>query len=623
MSLEAEIKAGSLERGRFRYFPVVPGRVEFAIELRRLLLAQKPSVIAVELPDFLADTYRRALTRLPEMTVILYTDESDAGSDEDRAVYVPVEPADPFTEALRTAEEIGAEVIFLEPDSLERPHLPDTYPDTYSIRRVGLDRYIEAYRVWPQTRTEEVAAHASAMAWKLQGADPSANVLVVVSLNLLDPLLDAMESPQDAPPRGPLLSSGSRGPGGFDVQLLNPHPECLAEITIEYPYLQERYEFFRLGMDAMASVESIDKPQIQFALLREAETKYTTSTGEKLEHWQRRMIARYTRNLAQMSGDLMANVYDLAVAARSIVDDNYGWEVWQMANRYLAQQEVSDLETVRLSASEIWINTKKLRIRRRLPRPKQRLKPSGLKARKREKQPGEWARQTTGDAICSYPPEDLVIEEYGRFLKYKAKAILSEERVRVEPFTTSILDGIDIRETIRNWPSRKLFVRKADRLAGEVGAVVVIFDEDREDRYQYLTTWLGEHQNESDMSFYSTFPFENLVGPGIGRAEYGGYLMTLPPRRLFDVWSDPDYQFAESKPERLLMAALDYSVERFVVYVAAKPPRSIFRSIAAHLNRKILYVPIGQLSPAKLKKLRVVHVLDSYDRRLEAKDYLW
>jgi hypothetical protein len=324
-----------------------------------------------------------------------------------------------------------------------------------------------------------------------------------------------------------------------------------------------------------------------------------------------------------MSGDLMANVYDLAVAARSVVDDNYGWEVWQMANRYLAQQEVSDLETVRLSASEIWINTKKLRIRRRLPRPKQRLKPSGLKARKREKQPGEWARQTTGDAICSYPPEDLVIEEYGRFLKHKAKAILSEERVRVEPFTTSILDGIDIRETIRNWPSRKIFVRKADRLAGEVGAVVVIFDEDRDDRYQYLTTWLGEHQNESDMSFYSTFPFEHLVGPGIGRAEYGGYLMTLPPRRLFDVWSDPDYEFAESKPERLLMAALDYSVERFVVYVAAKPPRSVFRSIAAHLNRKILYVPIGQLSPAKLKKLRVVHVLDSYERRLEAKDYLW
>jgi hypothetical protein len=71
------------------------------------------------------------------------------------------------------------------------------------------------------------------------------------------------------------------------------------------------------------------------------------------------------------------------------------------------------------------------------------------------------------------------------------------------------------------------------------------------------------------------------------------------------------------------MAALDYSVERFVVYVAAHPPRSIFRSIAAHLGRKILYVPIGSLSPNKLKRVRVVHVLDSYARRAEAKDYLW
>jgi hypothetical protein len=609
MSLETEIKFGGLQRGRFLYFPVAPGRVEFSVALRRLLLERKPKLVAVELPGFLARSYKQALARLPEMSVVLYMEEN---GDEDRAVYVPVEPADPFTEALRTAEEIGAETIFLEPDTNDRPHLPDHYPDTYSIARIGVDQYVGAYRVWRQPRTEEVMTHASAMAWKLQGADPDADIVVVVSLNLLDALLEAMEEPQEPP--------ASRRRRTSDVRLVNPHPDCLAEITIEYPYLQERYEFFRLG----ARQEGwLDRPRVQLDLLREAEIQYEKSTGEKIAHWQRRAMGRYTRNLAQTSNELVANVYDLAVAARSIVDDNFGWEVWRMANRYLAQHESSTLETVRLSADEIWLNTRKLRIRRRLPRPKQRLKPTGLKARKREKYPGEWAKQTTGDAICSYPPEDLVIEDYGRFLKKKAKSILSDERVRVEPFTTSILDGIDIRETIRNWHQRKIYVRQADRLAGEVGAVVVVFDEDLENRYQYLTTWLGEHQNESDMAFYSTYPFENLVGPGIGRAEYGGFLMTLPPRRLFDVWSDSDYEFAESKPERLLMAALDYSVERFVVYVAAKPPRSIFRSIAAHLGRKILYVPIGALSPTKLKRVRVVHVLDSYARRSEAKDYLW
>ena len=149
--------------------------------------------------------------------------------------------------------------------------------------------------------------------------------------------------------------------------------------------------------------------------------------------------------------------------------------------------------------------------------------------------------------------------------------------MRVEPFTTSILDGIDLRETIRKWYEGAFMCASSRRSSGEVGSVVVIFDEDRDNRYSYMTTWLGENQNESDMAFYSTFPFDNLVGPGIGRGEYGGFLMSLPARRMYDVWQDPDYEFAESKSERLLMAALDYSIHRHVVYVAAKPPRTIFQ----------------------------------------------
>jgi hypothetical protein len=311
------------------------------------------------------------------------------------------------------------------------------------------------------------------------------------------------------------------------------------------------------------------------------------------------------------------------VAARSIVDDNYGWDVWETAGKYPPQKAESDLPTVNLSGEEVWLNTRRIRLRRRLPKPKQRLRPLGLKARQKEKFPGEWAQQLDGNAICSYPPEDLVVEDYGRFLQKKAKSMLSEERVRTEPFTTSVLDGIDFRETIRHWYEHKIYVRQFDKIAGEVGSVVVIFDEDRDDRYPWLTTWLGEHSNESDMAFYSTDPFEKLVGPGIGRAEYGGFLMSLPPRRMVNVWTDPDYEFAVTKPERLLAAGLDYSIQRHVVYVAAKPPRSIFRTLAGRLGRSILYVPIGQLSPAKLKKVRVVHVLDGHERRRSTKEYLW
>ena len=56
----------SLQRGRFSYLPVVPGRLEFAIEVRRRILAERPAVVAVELPETLEGVYLDALQRLPD-----------------------------------------------------------------------------------------------------------------------------------------------------------------------------------------------------------------------------------------------------------------------------------------------------------------------------------------------------------------------------------------------------------------------------------------------------------------------------------------------------------------------------------------------------------------------------
>jgi hypothetical protein len=611
----------SLERGRFSYVPVVPGRIEFSIEVRRRILAERPAVVAVELPETLEEAWLEAIQRLPQISVIFYNDPSTRpharfeGDEESApAVYVPIEPSDPFVEAIRTAQEIGAQIVFADPDSNERPHLPDSYPDSYALTSIPLSRYVEAYRVYPQERTEEVERFAGGIAWKLQGADPFARVLVVLSLNLLDPVLDAMEKPQPEPVRR----------RRENLQLVNAHPECLGEITSEYPFLQERYEMFRVEMREPAMV---DRPRVQMALFREAEHAYVLNTGEKMHRWQRRLLARYSRNLALTHNDLTASLFDLTIAARSIVDENYAWDVWETASRYSHQQTASDIETVTISGDEVWLNTKRIRLRRRLPSTKRRLGNLGLKPRKKEKFPGEWASELNGASICSYPPEDMVIEDFGRFLKKKGKSVLSEERATVEPFTASLLDGIDLRETIRNWHDGKIFVKNIQKIHGEVGSVVVIFDEDATSgnagRYNYMTTWLGENQNESDMAFYSTYPFEHLVGPGIGRAEYGGFLMSLPARRMYDVWADPDYDFAETKAERLLLAGLDYSIQKYVVYVAAKPPRSIFRNIAARFGRTVVYIPIGQLSPVTMKKIRVVHVLDGYDKRNSAKEFIW
>ena len=605
------LEFAGLTRGRLTYLPVAPGRLEFAIEVRRRILAERPDIVAVELPVTLEDAYLDALRRLPQISVIFYRDtEVRATGDSEQAVYVPVEPTDPFVEAIRTAQEIGAQIVFADPDSTERPHVSDTYPDSSALNSITYEQYVEAYRIHPQERTAEMERFAGGIAWKLQGADPLARAIVVLSLNLLDPVLDAMEQPQDEPkPRR-----------REELQLVNAHPDCLAEITAEYPFLMERYERFR---EPMGDREKVDRRRTQFALYREAGEAYTLNTGESLHRWQQRLLARYSRNLARTHQDLAASLFDLTLAARGIVDENYAWDVWETASRYAWQQTESDLETVNISGDEVWLNTKRILLRRRLPSTKRRMGNLGLKRRKKEKIPGEWARELDGTNICSYPPEDIIIEDFGRYLKKKGKSVLSDEHTTVEPFTSSLLDGIDLRETIRNWHEGTIYVRESRKVQGEVGSVVVIFDDDRDGRYDYMTTWLGENQNESDMAFYSTQPFDHLVGPGIGRAEYGGFLMSLPARRMYDVWADPDYDFAETKAERLLLAGLDYSIQKYVVYVAAKPPRSVFRNIAARFGRTIVYIPIGQLSPVTMKKIRVVHVLDGHDKRQHAKEFLW
>jgi hypothetical protein len=125
------------------------------------------------------------------------------------------------------------------------------------------------------------------------------------------------------------------------------------------------------------------------------------------------------------------------------------------------------------------------------------------------------------------------------------------------------------------------------------------------------------------MAFYATPMANNVVGPGISRCEYGGFMMSYPPRRMYDVWSDPDYVDCRTKAEVLLMAAIDYAVKPVIVYVASSPPRSALKSFAKRFGKKIVYIPIGQLSPVTLAKIRIFHVLDGHDKRDIAGEYIF
>ena len=641
-------------RGRLLLFPVVHYRMEFASAVRRDLLARRPAVVAVELPQTLEDAFLKAVGRLPRLSVVLYPVKGER-------VYLPVEATDPMVEALRTAAEIGTRTAFVEPDIGAEPSYRQLHPDPYAATRIGLSAYVAACRERALPLDFEDRRRAAGIAHALSrlAAGTDGEVMAVIGLPLLDAVLDALDRPQAQP-----LSIPRRE----GVSVMHLHPESLAEVLTEMPFLQAVYERrrtelppepapapsrvdraygpFRVvggaGAEEARSVSAavdrvarrvsvaagdLDRQRVLLRLFAEAERRYRETTGERMQAWQRRTFGRYARNLALVSGQLLADLYDLAVAARGVADDNLAYELWELGSSYPAQQETAEIAVARISGESIWDGLRRMRLRRRLHRPKVRVKPRGLRGRKKESRPGAWLEAFDGRGLCSYPPEDIVIEGYGQYLRKKGRSVLAEERSRVEPFTTSLLDGVDVRETIRNWHlspgGPRIYVREAGRVAGDVGSVVVVFDEDREERYPYRMTWLGEHEQESDMAFYATDPLQAVVGPGIMRAEYGGFLLSYPPRRMADVWADPDYDLALTKAETLLLAALDYSLEKTVVYVGARPPRSFMKTVADRWRRRILYIPLGQLSPVTLRKIRVVHILDGHDKRASAKEYVW
>ncbi|HEY3119428.1 MAG TPA: hypothetical protein VGL15_02315 [Vicinamibacteria bacterium] len=630
--------------------------MEFAWAVRQEILRSRPAAVAVELPATLEGPFLRAVGRLPRLSILVYPAKGTR-------VYLPVEVTDPLVEALRTAAEIGARTAFVEPDLGEGPSYRQAFPDSYAATRLGLDAYVAACRARPQRldfhdqRRAEGIAHGSSALLR----ETSGEVMVVIGLPMLEAVLRALDRPQAQPLALPRREG---------VALMHLHPESLPEVLTEMPFLQAVYERRRGGLPPEpksaphrltrdygpfrviggaggeegeslgAAVDRVarrvgpaeaplDRQRVLLRLFAEAERRYREATSERLQPWQRRAFGRYSRNLALTAGQLLADLFDLTVAARGVADDNLAHELWELGASFPPQEAPAEIPTARISGESIWEGLRRITLHRRLHRPKLRVKPRGLRARKTEARPGQWLESFDGKGLCSYPPEDIVIEGYGLYLKKKGRSVLAEERSRVEPFTTSLLDGVDVRETIRNWhlagPGGRpqLYVRELGRVAGEVGSVVVVFDEDREERYPYRMTWLGEHAQESDMAFYATDPMRGIVGPGIMRAEYGGFLLSYPPRRMADVWADRDYESALTKAETLLLAGLDYSLEKIVVYVAARPPRTFMKTVADRWGRRILYVPIGQLSPVTLKRIRVVHILDGHDKRDLAKDYVW
>ena len=110
-------------RSHITCLPVVPGSLEFAAFVRQAILSARPATVAVGLWRGLETEYLSAVARLPELSAISWCWTDPLSGEETDTNYLLVEPCDPFIETIRTARQIGAEVLFLLDETVEQAEM--------------------------------------------------------------------------------------------------------------------------------------------------------------------------------------------------------------------------------------------------------------------------------------------------------------------------------------------------------------------------------------------------------------------------------------------------------------------------------------------------------------------
>jgi len=602
---------------RVRVLPVVHGSGDFAVRVREELLSRPYDCVAVPLPPSFQDAVEDAVERLPTVAVVAQRDvEADGDGDGPTFSYVPVDPCQPVIAAIRVAigERIAREFIDLETPRFEPRGA--NYPDPYALKRVSPEGFAAA--VLPALSPPGPGQPADRVAWmaaRLRELEREyRQILFVCPLSDWPWVREAYRARAEATPVEPFYAPVA----AFDVD-----PKTLIFVLGELPYLTGLYERGRreLTPDDNLSVDGVKEMVLHARDRLRAELP---NAARRVTPQLLSAYFRYVRNLSLVERRLTPDLYTLIVAAKQTAGDDFALAVAAAAREYpygevepggpLARFGVDRADLPDWGAG---------RAVSRLPGQSLTWRSCELRPRPPEKDRSRWKQRWDPYGMCSWPPEDDRIESFHRHVRDQARAILGADLARTEKFTASVMDGIDVRETLRNWHTGDLYVKVVPPSRGTIEAVVFLFDVPADPRrYPNRTTWYAEHAGESTLALFATDPAENLVGPGIAQAEYGGAFFLFPPRPIPDVWSDPRLDHADTLEERLLAGAFAHSRERHVAVVSPVPPPASWRRLARRYGRKIVHLPLKRFGGRMIERLRTFHILNGKAVRSYAAEFI-
>lgn len=615
---------------RIACLPVIHGSGDFAVEVRRLMLAEKFDCLAVPLPESFQAAVERAIEELPQVTAVVQEEQSRYGgtdwsepgaagagpADERRPCsYVPIDPCQPVIAALRIARQERMARAFIDLETERYLGVSGVLPDPYALKRVPVEQFSAAVlpalprlpEGQPRDRVLTMAARLRELERRYQ------SILFVCSMTDWPWVREAYVEQTAEPAEDAAVE---------DPAIYRVDPQTLIFLMGELPYITGLYERARaeLDDDENLSVDGVKE------MLLAARQRYQEDLGKrarKISPQMLRSYLKYVRNLSLVERRMTPDLYTLIVAAQQIAGDQFAIHLAETARDYpfTAPLPFDELQMGigqgRLPDGEL------VTMKNRLPGPPVVWRSTRLNRRPPKIDQMKWQMQWNPFRQCSWPPEDVKIERFRTHVKDHALKLLGQDLARTEKFSTSLKDGLDIRETLRNWHTGGLYVKVLPPSRGSLDCVVMLFDSPADPRdYPWRITWHAEHHDESTLSFFATHHAHEIVGPGIALASYGGAMFLFPPRNVPDIWRDPRFDYADTLEERLLAAALYHSEEPHIALLSEAPPGAGWRRLAKKHGKRLVHVPLAHFSQETVQQLRMFHVLNGQQVRSYAEHFI-
>lgn len=641
--------------------PVVHGSASYAVAVRRFLLDHSFDCIAIPLPNSFRESVIQGVEQLPNPSASVqlaglrfdredafeqdsFEEDSEEDSQEEtehdtedrgaedsvddsrrRATYVPIDPCQAVIAAIRFGLSDRTPLEFIDQECEDFDPDSSVFPDAYALRETSIERFcVAALPAIPRPSSLQRIDRLHFMARRLNALRAKATKIVCLC-DLQDwPWLREAIQEDAVDPLEPFDGAEEESsPSPVDAaESYAVDPRTLLFLMGELPFITGLYENARSSLDDDSTlvVDGIKE------LLISTRQSYLADMGNRARKIPPLLLTqclKFIRNQTLLDRRFTPSFYTLARSAQQVMGDQYTIHLVEAAKNYPYEEELP-WPTLRMGIEEAFLpDIGMVSMTNRLPGPPMDWKSLELNRPALKLDQRKWKMRWNPYHQCSWPDEDTRIESFRNRVIERAQGMIGADLARTEKFTTSMMDGIDLRETLRHWYDGALFVKVQPPTIGHLDAAVMLFDSNPDpNEYSWRATWFAEHEEESTLAFFAT-PFQKeMLGPGVAVSTYGGALFLFPPRRIEDIWEDELLDLADTIENRLVAAACLHAQSRHIAFLSWTAPSLAMKKIAKIFKKVLVHVPLNHFSDSVVQQLRTFHVLNGQHVRSYAAHFI-